>query len=74
MAVWKDCPPYYVPDTGMGLFILYTTFAMMYRFVPRALVPTSGLRPWPHMSVCLIFIVMFNYMLFNIVTWFFYQQ
>ena len=34
MAVWKDCPPYFIPDTSMALFIAYTTCAMMFRFTP----------------------------------------
>jgi len=33
MAVWKDCPAYYVPDSGMALFIFFTTFAMIFRFL-----------------------------------------
>lgn len=34
MAVWNKVPPYYIPDTGMALFIFYTTCAMMMRWVP----------------------------------------
>ena len=32
MAAWNNVPPYYIPDTGMALFILYTTTAMIARF------------------------------------------
>jgi hypothetical protein len=31
MCVWNNCPPYYIPDTSMPLFILFTTAAMIYR-------------------------------------------
>ena len=41
MAVWVDAPPYYIPDTAMGLFIAFTTCAMMFRFVPRGLTPKA---------------------------------
>ena len=51
MALWKDCPPYFIPDTSMALFIAYTTCAMMFRFTPASLTPTS-VRPWPHMVLC----------------------
>ena len=34
MTLWKDCPPYFIPDTTMGIFIAFTTGAMMFRFVP----------------------------------------
>lgn len=57
MAVWKDCPPYFIPDTGMGLFIAYTTAAMMFRFTPASLTPDT-VRPWPHMVACLIAILL----------------
>ena len=52
MALWKDCPPYFIPDTSMGIFIAFTTGAMAFRFVPRILTP-SGVR-WGHMLTCLI--------------------
>lgn len=55
MAVWKDSPPYLIPDTGMALFILYTTCAMMFRFVPKGWCPTC-VKPWPHMTFCLLLI------------------
>ena len=51
MALWKDCPPYYIPDTSMALFIGFTTCAMAFRVVPSRLTP-RGLRPWPHMVAC----------------------
>ncbi|TRY69297.1 hypothetical protein TCAL_12574 [Tigriopus californicus] len=55
MSVWKDCPPYYIPDTGMGLFILYTTCAMVMRFVPKSVFdPTNGLKFFPHMTFILV--------------------
>lgn len=57
MAVWKDCPPYFIPETGMALFIAYTTAAMMFRFTPASLTPTS-VRPWPHMFLCFIVILL----------------
>ena len=31
MAAWNNVPPYYIPDTGMALFILFTTTAMIAR-------------------------------------------
>lgn len=31
MAAWNTVPPYYIPDTGMALFILFTTTAMIAR-------------------------------------------
>ena len=31
MAAWNKVPPYYIPDTGMALFIFYTTCAMICR-------------------------------------------
>ena len=31
MAAWNKVPPYYIPDTGMALFILFTTTAMIAR-------------------------------------------
>jgi len=42
MAVWNKVPPYFIPDTGMGLFIFYTTCAMILRYVPGV----SVVRPW----------------------------
>ena len=57
-AIWKDCPPYYIPDTGMGLFILYTACAMVCRFLPRRIRPYV-IRPWPHMLFCL-FLMLFS--------------
>ena len=32
MCVWNNCPPYYIPDTSMALFILFTTCAMIFRY------------------------------------------
>ena len=31
MVAWNKVPPYYIPDTGMALFIFYTTCAMICR-------------------------------------------
>ena len=31
MAAWNEVPPYYIPDTGMALFVFYTTCAMICR-------------------------------------------
>jgi len=42
MAVWVNSPPYYIPDTGMGLFILYTTCAMILSWIPGV----KSVRPW----------------------------
>ena len=42
MAAWNKVPPYYIPDTGMALFIFYTTCAMICRFIPGVRV----VRPW----------------------------
>merc|ERR1711988_1057198 len=52
MTLWKDCPPYFIPDTTMGIFIAFTTGAMMFRFVP--FYKPSSLRFWPHMLICVI--------------------
>ncbi len=35
VAVWKDCPPYIIPDLSFGLFVAFTTFAMTFRYIPR---------------------------------------
>ena len=67
MAVWNGCAPYYIPDTSMALFIVYTTFAMAFRYAPSVLVPTSGLRPWPHMAMVALLLILFNLLLFNLV-------
>ena len=50
MALWKDCPPYIIPDTSMGIFIAFTTCAMAFRFIPGFLTPKT-LRAWPHMLI-----------------------
>ena len=42
MACWNNVPPYFIPDTGMALFIFYTTCAMICRWVPGVRV----VRPW----------------------------
>ena len=42
MACWNKVPPYYIPDTGMALFILYTTTAMVARYIPGVRI----VRPW----------------------------
>ena len=42
MAVWVNSPPYYIPDTGMALFIVYTTCAMILAWVPGV----KTVRPW----------------------------
>jgi len=42
MAVWVNSPPYYIPDTGMALFIVYTTCAMILSWVPGV----KTVRPW----------------------------
>ena len=42
MACWNNVPPYYIPDTGMALFILYTTTAMIARYIPGV----KAVRPW----------------------------
>ena len=55
MAVWKDCPPYYVPDAGMGIFVASTAVAMAMRFFPRVTVVTGR-----HMAiVALVNVVLF---------------
>jgi len=46
MACWNNVPPYFIPDTGMALFIFYTTCAMICRWVPGVRV----VRPW--MMIC----------------------
>ena len=42
LGCWNNVPPYFIPDTGMALFIFYTTCAMICRWVPRVRV----FRPW----------------------------
>jgi len=42
MAAWNNVPPYFIPDTGMALFIFYTTCAMICRWVPGVRV----VKPW----------------------------
>jgi len=42
MSVWINSPPYYIPDSGMALFILYTTCAMILAWVPGV----KSVRPW----------------------------
>lgn len=46
MAVWNKVPPYYIPDTGMPLFIFYTTCAMMMRWVPGVKEVRSWMLPF----------------------------
>ena len=64
-AVWKDCEPYYIPDTGMSSFIACTTCAMMIRFLPKQITPNI-IRPLPHMLICACLILVLNYFLFKI--------
>ena len=52
MTLWKDCPPYFIPDTTMGIFIAFTTGAMMFRFVP--FFNPSSVRWLPHMLLCFL--------------------
>ena len=47
MSCWNKVPPYYIPDTGMALFIFYTTCAMICRWIPGV----NVVRPWM-MVVC----------------------
>jgi len=55
MTLWKDCPPYFIPDTTMGIFIAFTTGAMMFRFVP--FFKPNSIRPWPHMFICFLIMI-----------------
>ena len=64
-AVWKDCSPYQIPDTGMASFIVCTTFAMMWRMLPKYLTP-SIIRPFPHMFVCVLFLCFLNFLIFKL--------
>jgi len=48
MSTWNNCPPYYIPDTGMMQFILFTTCSMVARYIPGVKV----LKPW--MSVLIM--------------------
>lgn len=66
MAVWVDAPPYYIPDTAMGLFIAFTTCAMMFRFMPGVLTP-KALRG-PHMLLCAGFSILLMWLLFGQLT------
>ena len=43
MAVWNGTPPYYIPDTGMAQFIVFTTAAMVARYLPGVRVVRPGL-------------------------------
>ena len=52
MACWNNVPPYFIPDTGMALFIFYTTCAMMCRWIPGVRVVT-----WPIMICCALAIL-----------------
>ena len=63
-AVWKDCAPYYIPDTGMVTFIACTACAMMLRFLPNNLSP-NVIRPFPHMFLSLCFILFLNFVIFK---------
>ena len=63
-AVWKDCAPYYIPDTGMASFIACTTFAMIFRFLPKHITP-NVIRPFPHMLLCVFLIFLLNFCLFK---------
>jgi len=53
LAVWNKVPPYYIPDTGMALFVMYTTCAMILRWVPGVRV----VKPWM-MPLVLVSIVL----------------
>lgn len=46
MAVWNKVPPYYIPDTGMALFVFCTTCAMMLRWVPGVKVVKIWMMPF----------------------------
>ena len=59
MAAWNKVPPYHIPDTGMALFILFTTTAMIARcqeysikcwftnvIVSRYIPGVRVVRPW----------------------------
>ena len=52
MAAWNNVPPYFIPDTGMALFIFYTTCAMICRWIPGVKV----VKPWM-MVFCAVGIV-----------------
>ena len=41
MAAWNKVPPYYIPDTGMALFILFTTTAMIARLIMHIILSTQ---------------------------------
>ena len=63
-AVWKDCEPYYIPDTGMATFIACTTCAMMFRLLPNQITP-NVIRPFPHMLICSCLILLLNFFVFK---------
>ena len=64
MSLWKDCPPYFIPDTSMGLFIAFTTCAMMFRYVPKSLTPNS-LRAFPHFLGCILANILLMFVLYK---------
>jgi hypothetical protein len=66
MTLWKNCPPYFIPDTTMGIFIAFTTGAMMFRFIP--FFKPNSIRPWPHMFVCFLIMLAGMIMLGNLLT------
>ena len=63
-AVWKDCAPYYIPDTGMATFIACTSCAMMLKFLPKNLSPNI-IRPFPHMFLSLLFLLFLNFVIYK---------
>ena len=63
-AVWKDCAPYYIPDTGMATFIACTSCAMMLKFLPKNLSPNT-IRPFPHMFFSLLVLLFLNFVIYK---------
>ena len=47
ISCWNKVPLYYIPVSGMALFIFYTTCAMICRWIPGV----NVVRPWM-MVVC----------------------
>jgi len=58
VGVWKDTPPYYIPNTSMPIFIFWTVCAMAYRLWPASLTPT--VISTKHMALSFLVIVLLH--------------
>ena len=62
ISVWRNTPPYQIPDTSMPTFVFWTVCAMAFKFWPHSYTPTI-VRPG-HMLTAAICILLLHFAAF----------